>query len=54
MAPLDPLDAEQEAWDWLEFNTKGSWMGDGTPWVLMRPAPEPERAEREPDQAHFG
>ncbi len=29
-------DLEQSAWDWLEFNTKGSWMGESTPWVLMR------------------
>lgn len=52
--PFDPLDVEQEAWDWLEFNTKGAWMGESTPWVLMRSPSEPERTEREPDQAHFG
>lgn len=29
-------DLEQSAWDWLEFNTKGAWVGESTPWVLMR------------------
>lgn len=33
-------DPVEDALEWLSYNTKGSWMGEGTPWVLMRPAPE--------------
>ncbi len=49
---LDPI---EEAREWLEYNTKGAWMGESTPWVMVRfPLHELDRPEMEPDQAHFG
>ena len=55
----DPeVDRLTEAREWLEYNTKGAWMGESTPWVMVRmplhELTEPERPWREPDQAHFG
>ena len=34
--------SEDEAWEYFEFNTEGSWVGDGTPVFLRRIDVSPE------------
>ena len=52
-ADSDPETVEEDAQEWLSYNTKGSWMGEGTPWVLMR-APKTLMRDLEAEERREG